>query len=47
MTYYWDQYGDPRDIACEAAQILDGTLPMRPTPAHCLEMLKAKLLEDV
>ena len=40
MTHPFDTYGDPRDIVTEARLIVSGELPLRPTTAHCLAVLK-------
>lgn len=46
MTHHFDTYGDPRDIELEARQIVSGTLPLRPTTAHCLAVLKDVLNKE-
>lgn len=46
MTHHFDFYGDPRDIALEARLILAGELPLRPTTAHCLAVLREILNKE-
>lgn len=38
-NYPRDAYGDPRDYALEARQILNGELVLSPTQEHCLALL--------
>ena len=46
MTHPFDQHGDPRDIETEARLIVSGELPLRPTTAHCLAVLKDVLNKE-
>ena len=46
MTHPFDQHGDPRDIETEARLIVSGELPLRPTTAHCLAVLKDVLNQE-
>ena len=41
-TYQHDPFGDPRDYALEARQIVNGELALSPGPEHC-----RALLEDI
>lgn len=43
---YFDAHGDPRDIEAEAREILSGDLPLRPTTAHCLAVLRDVLNKE-
>ena len=35
-----DPYGDPRDYTAESRAMIDGQLPLSPTLAHCLALLR-------
>ena len=45
--YPYDAYGDPRDYALEARQILNGELALSPGLEHCLALLKDILQQEV